>query len=699
MADRALAGDERFRALLEHGHDVALLTDPDGSITWASESVTRLLGWAPDEIRCQHLSGLVHPADLPAANSWRERILGSGQEPSFDGGTSAPLRMRHGDGSYSWCTVSAVRTLDAHGREAGISALVHDVDELVVARLRAERGDAQLAAVVDCQVDPHVVYRAVRDAAGAVVDFEFAYLNGPAAEFENRSVEELQGLTIVQVQQDREEAEDDVNDCRIVLESGQSMTINGVESTGYLDSRGRPRILDIRISKVGDDLVSYAFRDVTEQHAAVEELATAHTLLRAVFDTMLEPHAIFRAVRDEAGAVVDFVFDDANEAAAAFEGYPRDVLVGASIRQLYRDPAEAANDIADCITVLMSGRPLLANDVPSNNYTDGEGLPVFTDIRIVPVDSDRVSYAWRDVSERHRAQEAIEESEQRFRLLAENMSDVVTLVRDGIVEWVSPSVTAVAGWQPEDIVGTAPVGLMHPDDLDRVLEAWLTADAVLPRLRYRLRSKDATYHWVDAEGRVTTTPDGGRLSVVATRKVDNEVAALDALESMARHDELTGLVNRHEVFRQIDRVISGPARTGTRVAMAFCDLDGFKDVNDSLGHQAGDELLRAVARRLERAVRSGDVVARLGGDELLVVLNGVHDTDDAMRIAEKLRSEIRLPTPVSGGTVIVSASIGVALVEPGESADDIIARADAAMYEAKRAGKDRVVTIAAGRGD
>lgn len=699
MAGHAPPDDDRFRALFAHGHDVVLVTDPDGSITWASDSVTRLLAWSPDAIRGQHLSGLVHPGDLRTANEWRDRILGSGLEPSFGGGTSAPLRLRHGDGSYSWCTVSAVRTRDAAGRETGISALVHDVDELMVARLSAERGDAQLAAVVDSQVDPHVVYRAVRDESGAVVDFEFAYLNGPAAEFENRSVEELQGLTILQVQQDREEAEDDVNDCRIVLESGQSMTINGVESTGYLDSRGRPRILDIRISKVGDDLVSYAFRDVTERHVAAEELAAAHTLLRAVFDTMLEPHAVFRAVRDAAGRPIDFVIEDANEAAAAFEGYPREVLVGSTIRELYRDPDEAAKDIADCVAVLDAGRPLVANDLPSSNYVDGAGRPAVLDIRIVPVDADRVSYAWRDVSERWHAQRLVEDSERRFRLLAENMSDVVTLVRDGIVEWVSPSVTAVAGWLQEDIVGTTPVDLIHPDDLDRVLEAWLTADAVLPRLRYRLRSKDATYHWVDAEGRVTTTPDGGRLSVVATRKVDNEVAALDALESMARHDELTGLVNRHEVFRQIDRVISGPARTGTRVAMAFCDLDGFKDVNDSLGHQAGDELLRAVARRLERAVRSGDVVARLGGDELLVVLNGVHDTDDAMRIAEKLRSEIRLPTPVSGGTVIVSASIGVALVEPGESADDIIARADAAMYEAKRAGKDRVVTIAAGRGD
>jgi diguanylate cyclase (GGDEF)-like protein/PAS domain S-box-containing protein len=273
------------------------------------------------------------------------------------------------------------------------------------------------------------------------------------------------------------------------------------------------------------------------------------------------------------------------------------------------------------------------------------------------------------------------------------MSDVVLLVNEGTVEWISPSVTAVAGWLPDEVVGTGPADLVHPDDLDRLLAAWLPAEDLLPRMRYRLRSKDGTYHWVDAEGRVAVNSEGRRISIVSTRMVDSEVAALEALQELAQHDELTGLVNRHEVFRQIERSISGPARTGTRLAMLFCDLDGFKDVNDRLGHIAGDELLRAVARRLQRAVRSGDVVARIGGDELLVVLNGVRDLDDAVSIAEKLRAEVRRPTPVSGGMVTVSASVGVAMAEAGEGIDDIVARADAAMYDAKRSGKDRVVAI------
>ena len=213
----------------------------------------------------------------------------------------------------------------------------------------------------------------------------------------------------------------------------------------------------------------------------------------------------------------------------------------------------------------------------------------------------------------------------------------------------------------------------------------------LPRQRYRMATRDGSPRWVDGEGRIISQDP--RTVIVTARIVDAEVAALRALEDMARHDELTGLVNRHAVFDQVSRALQGDVRSGTRVGMVFCDLDGFKSVNDTYGHSAGDALLRSIARRLERAVRSVDVVARIGGDELLVVLNGVRDLDDAVAIAEKIRAEVRQPTPIPGGTVTVSASVGVAVAEPGETIDDIVARADAAMYDAKRSGKDRVVAV------
>lgn len=696
--DAALVGllQSPERVLAEFATDAAYIAEPDGTLRWLSGALPRVLGWQPEDLVGTALRSLVHPDDAEEAFAWRARLL-EGQTPPGPGVRTDPLRFRRADGSWVWCTVSATRALDADGRFVGITGSLHDVDALVQARESAARAHDRLHAVLDALVEPHVTLVALRDGTGDIVDFVYEQANEPAAEFHRRTVDEVIGATLLQVLGEDIGAAD-VKAAAEVLTTGDAAVWNDMWS--YVRERQGlgPTWLDIRIVPVDDDRVSYSWRDVTERYRARADVARSNVLMRRIIDGQVDPFVLFRAVRDDDGTVVDLVYEDLNDAAAQYEGRSREELFGATISGHYRNTTEAAEEIVDCAVVLATGEPLVRTDEPSYEYLDEAGNPTIVDMAIVPIDEDRVSYTWRDVTDRHVAQGRLADSEQRFRLLAENMSEVVMLARDGLVEWVSPSITPTAGWLPEEVVGRNAVDLVHPDDLELVVGTWLSAQEVLPRLRYRLRNRSGEYHWVDAEGRVAVNADGQRVSIVSAREVDTEVAALRALEEMARHDELTGLVNRHEVFRQVDRAISGPARSGNRLAMAFCDLDGFKEVNDAYGHSAGDNLLRAIARRIERVVRAGDVVARLGGDELLIVLNGVHDLDDAVRIADKLRDEIRQPTPVPGGTASVSASIGVALAEEGESVDDIVSRADAAMYQAKKSGKDRVVTIPFTRG-
>jgi diguanylate cyclase (GGDEF)-like protein len=123
----------------------------------------------------------------------------------------------------------------------------------------------------------------------------------------------------------------------------------------------------------------------------------------------------------------------------------------------------------------------------------------------------------------------------------------------------------------------------------------------------------------------------------------------------------------------------------------FCDIDRFKDINDERGHAAGDEVLRVVGERISSAIRRDDVAARIGGDELLVILSGVHDLDEAMSVAETIRRAVAEPILLADGRVTTSMSIGATIAGVDEIADDLIARADEAMYEAKRSGRDRVV--------
>jgi diguanylate cyclase (GGDEF)-like protein len=180
--------------------------------------------------------------------------------------------------------------------------------------------------------------------------------------------------------------------------------------------------------------------------------------------------------------------------------------------------------------------------------------------------------------------------------------------------------------------------------------------------------------------------------VATSRIVDAQVAAEQQLEHRARTDELTELLNRKEVLSRIETLGVQSRRTGQELAVLFCDLDRFKEINDIHGHAAGDEVLRATAMRLREVLRtSDDLAARIGGDELLVALHGVRDMNDAVSIAEKLRVAASQPITTPSGSVSTTLSIGVTLAKPDESTDALVARADSAMYRAKQTGRNRVM--------
>jgi diguanylate cyclase (GGDEF)-like protein len=188
--------------------------------------------------------------------------------------------------------------------------------------------------------------------------------------------------------------------------------------------------------------------------------------------------------------------------------------------------------------------------------------------------------------------------------------------------------------------------------------------------------------------------DGHLNGIVGSfRTVDQEVAAERELARRACTDELTGLVNRHEALEQITAIAGRVLRHGDATAVLFCDLDNFKEINDTFGHLPGDELLRTVAARIRMGLRSGDMAARIGGDELMVMLQGVRSLGDAVTIAEKLRRAVAQPIPTSAGDLSITLSIGVTMVEPDESPEAIISRADRAMYRAKQTGRNRVLAF------
>ncbi|MEU8876393.1 EAL domain-containing protein [Streptomyces javensis] len=300
-----------------------------------------------------------------------------------------------------------------------------------------------------------------------------------------------------------------------------------------------------------------------------------------------------------------------------------------------------------------------------------------------------------------RLTQELAQKESHFRSLVQSSSDVIMIAAPtGILRYVSPAASGVYGRDAEELEGSELASLIHPEDLGSVVHEvrrFLAAPpGEEPTTRIECRFRSGSGDWLNVESTINRHHGG---LIFNSRDVTERVRLQAQLQHNAEHDPLTDLPNRALFTRRVAHAVAGRRRTDAGTAVLFIDLDGFKAVNDTVGHHAGDELLVQAARRLQESVRSGsgDCAARLGGDEFAALILGDGEGDVGnreqriMEIADRLRLRLSQPYRVEGGTEVrVAASIGVAFAEPGTSPGALMRNADLAMYRAKAAGKNRV---------
>ncbi len=289
-------------------------------------------------------------------------------------------------------------------------------------------------------------------------------------------------------------------------------------------------------------------------------------------------------------------------------------------------------------------------------------------------------------------------AEARLAALVQHASDLVLVVDiDGVARYVSPSVSRIMGATIDEVMHRNLFDIIHRDDLDaaRLMMGRLARrNDESETIAVRVARTDGTWRWLEVVGtnRLQTASIHG--IVLNVRDVTERKELEGRIAWQAFHDPMTGLANRVLFTDRVTHALARRERGPVDIGVLFIDLDHFKIVNDTLGHAAGDDLLRQVARRIEGEVRSADTVARLGGDEFAVLLED-SDRASCLSTANRLLAQLTRPFMLEGREVFIGASIGVTEAQPGVTLDELVRDADVAMYVAKAEGRGRVVRFEA----
>ena len=595
-AEEALRRSEaRWRSLVQHASDVIVVLEPNGAMRYESSSVTRVLGYSPEELVGTDPFSLIHPDDLARAQD----LFGEVQREA-GGSVTGEVRARHKDGSWRW--------LEAIG--------------------------------TNLLADP--------DVGGIVVNYRDVTDRKQAEQALRESEQRLRLLHAAAERQARELA---------LLDQVRSVLARELDPSMLFRT-----VVEATAATFGYSLVSlYLLED--------NELVLQH---QVGYERVIERVPIAFGV---SGRVVR---TGTPELVTDGPGDPDFLMAVEGIKSAVCVPLRDRDHIAGVLILESRGEAVLGED----------------DLRLMLGLAEHVGVAIG----RARLYAEARASEARFSALVQNAPDMITILdAEGVIRYMSPTTLVTLGYGPDELVGENVFAMIHPNDLTRASDlfaACLAKPGASVSVDCRFRHKDGSWRWLEAIGtNLLADPNVGGI-VVNSRDSTDRRRAEERLAHLAFHDPLTGLPNRAYFMDTLEGAL-GRSRSGVDpLAVLLIDLDGFKLVNDSRGHHAGDILLAEVARRLSGSLESGATLARLGGDEFAVLLERIPDAGEAVRAAERLMGALRSAVMLDDGETYVGASIGIAVSTRRRSYPvDLLRSADIALYRAKAAGPGSVAVF------
>ncbi|MGH3145104.1 MAG: sensor domain-containing protein, partial [Rubrobacter sp.] len=664
--------EERFRVLTQNSSDVITLLEADGTICYESPAIERMLGYAAEELVGQNAFEYVHPDDVDRVR----KAFVEGLE-NIEGRPSAEYRFRHNDGSWRWLESVGTNLLDDPGMgEYVVNS--RDVTERRRAEERLREAEER--------------YRTLVEQIPAVTYIDRATSGPDESLYTSPQIETMLGYTPEEWREGHlwpERLHPD--DRERILAADERFETEREErfSEEYRLLARDGSVVWVREEAVvvrgegGEPLYwQGVLHDITEHRRAEDRLMEAEERYRTVVEEQTELICRFSP---------DLTLTFVNDAYCRYFGEDPEELVGSSF--LRHIPIEDRAHYEGG-----SYRPSRENPTRTVEHRvfDAAGKvrwQQWTDRAIFDAEGNAVEYqsVGRDITDRKEAEQALMKSEA-------SLAEAQRLAHFGGWEWDietdevfwSDEIYRIYGFAPQEMVPSleALLEVVHPDD--RVLLEGAIDDALEDHrpydLEHRIVRPDGEVRWVHRRAEAVEGETGEPLRMVGTVHDITERKALeDRLRYQAFHDPLTDLPNRQLFVDRLEQALKRTRRPRERgVAVLFMDLDGFKVVNDSLGHEVGDQLLMGVAGRLRGLLRPEDTLARFGGDEFVVLIEDVFNPEDAVRVAERVLEVLSEPFLLQGRELLATVSLGVALGGAlEERSEDLLRDADTAMYEAK----------------
>jgi diguanylate cyclase (GGDEF)-like protein/PAS domain S-box-containing protein len=655
---QSVEGEARFRALVQNATDIITILEPDGIIRYQSPAIERILGYVPEELVGRLAFDFVHPEDLPG-------ILGA-----FAAVVQTPgkvlrveYRFRHKDGSWRVLESTGANLLD----DPTLRGVVVNSRDLTERRQAEERYRELFNGV------PIGLYRTTP--SGEILGANPALVQMLGYP----DLESLRQVRVPELYLDPHERE------RMAARLEREEVVRGLELP-LCRHDGSVIWVENHVRMVRDAYgralyYEGSLLDLTRRREAEVTLARREREFRTLAEN--SPDIIARFDRDLRHLYV-------NPAVEVKAGIPAAAFLGKTHAELGLPEEVVAGWQGLLRQVFEGGKPATADTTLSTpkgpRHFEARLIPEFGEDGQV----ETVLVVSRDITERRQAEEALRESEARARAVVESALDaIVTIDRQGRVLEFNPAAERIFGYTREEALGQEMASLIIPPHLRgahrRGLARYLlTGEARVLGRRIEVVAvrKDGSHFPVELA--ITPITLQGLPAFTAHLRDISERKRQEAeIEHLAYHDPLTGLANRRLLRERAEQVLALARRGGWGVALGYLDLDRFKEVNDSLGHDVGDELLKEVAKRLRGSLREEDVLARLGGDEFAILLSEAHE-ESVATVARRLLEKLRQPFRVAGHSLHVSASLGLAFFpQDAQDLPELMRAADVAMYRAK----------------